>query len=204
MLREKIEFLVQGGKEQKAGTGFGSSQSIRAVQSIISLLNISLVNDELVSIRWTRTPPLLVQSEIQFLFVFQFWWISSDKVIIFTQFWAWASKATAFVFMFLFFWMTAQSSAFVNSRIICSSCRPHRPPLQPFQTNESHHHGKGEEKCAVSSWFIYCCCCRFRDHLQPDPVYLFCNGQICKKFDNLASLPNRESKQEQIFFRFVS
>lgn len=162
MLREKIEFLVQGGKEQKAGTGFGSSQSIRAVQSIILLLNISLVNDELVSIRWTRTPPLLVQSEIQFLFVFQFWWISSDKVIIFTQFWAWASKAVAFVFMFLFFWMTAQSSAFVNSRIICSSCRPHRPLCSPFRQMNLIITGREAKKCAVSSWFIYCCCCRFR------------------------------------------
>lgn len=52
--------------------------------------------------------------------------------------------------------------------------------------------GEGREKCAVSSWFIYCRC-RFHDHLQPDPVYLCCDGQICKNFGNLLRLLSKHS-----------
>lgn len=158
-------------KRTRRRTGFygvGWRNRRRALAIVLSIISLSFSlespfsNDELISIRVSLH---CFFSTLKFNFFaclfFQFrWFFVADKVIIFTQFLAWVSKGWCSRFVG---WQSRALLLIHESFAVPScpvgTCPRHSIQVPPFrQMNLIIEPAQREsEKCAVSSWFIYCC-----------------------------------------------
>lgn len=156
----KLNFSVHAwdGWKNKRRTGLWEKRLTSIRNSTVDYLAFGdlVVIDESLAIRAHTAFPLQpspISNSIFFSFAFPILVIlvMPIKLSIFTQFWAWTNKALASGWqnnLERFLLIHVSLAVAIRSPLLFTHFRQMNP-----------HHEWGREKCAVSSWFIYRCCC---------------------------------------------